>query len=254
MKANKCAHYQKQLYLYRAGELSERERDRLNRHLASCPDCAKVGKELANMDRKIDQIRGERPVPDNPAVLTGNIMFVLTSYKKFKSCRENAIYDNIIKLVFAPQVRFAMLTVIVFFVGLFFIQESLLMGRIARLEKKISQNTAAGRYTYTSGMGITQYSVFKDKLLSLEKSGLFAPGSFFPVKNIENDIATDEKLLTALLENYKSVKIQNELLLRLLKNKNPDLYHMILKEGLDQAEIEKLLWHKKEIFRFIKEL
>ncbi|MBN2411189.1 zf-HC2 domain-containing protein [candidate division KSB1 bacterium] len=250
MKTKKCTYYQKQLHLYRSGELSDRERDRLNRHLASCPDCAAIRKELADMDHKIEQLRGESPVPDKPEALTGNIMHVLTSYEKLKSYQEHSTYDNLIKFVFAPRIRFALLAVIVVIVGLFFIQESLLMVRIARLEKKISQNTAAG----INRTGITQYFVLENKLLSLEKSGLFPSGSFLTVNNIENEIVTNEKLLNALLENYKSIKIQNELLLQLLKNTNPDFFHITLKDGLDRAEIEKLLRNKKEILRLIKEL
>jgi len=249
MKTHKCIYYEKQLYLYRAGELPDRERDRLNKHLASCPQCAAFAKKLKILDGKIEQLRGEQPSPDNPVALTNNIMRAVTSIEKFKKYQKADKYGNIFKLLFAPRLRFALLTAIVFIVSLFFIQEALFMDRIARLERKISRSTAAGIYT-TEKMN---YSVLENKLSSLDKSGSFLQNNLVTVKN-KNKIVIDERSLTALLESYKSVKIQNELLIELLKNKNPDLYHITTKNGLDQAEIKELLRNKREILQFINEL
>jgi len=155
-----------------------------------------------------------------------------------------------LKLALTPRIRFALLTAIVFVVSLFFIQESLFMGRIAKLEKKISQSTAASIYANEK----VKYSTLETKLLLLERPLLFSQNYLLSPKDNNNLIIVDEKILNALMVNYKHVKIQNELLLELIKNKNPDLYNITIKDGLDQAEIKKLVENKKEILRIINEL
>jgi len=197
-----------------------------------------------------EQLRTDHPVPDNPVALTNNIMHAVTSYEKLKDYKEYDTSNNMLKLAFAPRIRFALLTVIVFVVSLFFIQESLFMGRIAKLEKKISQSTAASIYANEK----VKYSTLGSKLLLLGRPRLYSQNYLLSPKDNNNLIIVDEKILNALMVNYKHVKIQNDLLLDLIKNKNPDLYNITIKDGLDQAEIKKLLENKKEILRIINEL
>jgi len=82
MKTKKCKYYQNKIYLYRAGELSERERDRLKRHLVSCQECAEIKKNVEDLGSNMEQLRTDLPVPGNPVALTNNIMHAVTSYKK----------------------------------------------------------------------------------------------------------------------------------------------------------------------------
>jgi hypothetical protein len=178
-----CKRCQKWLYFYREGELSERQAKSLNRHLERCPECAALLDRIGRLEDTVRQARENAPRPGDPEILTGRIMHSITSINtNCHSVRVPASVPSIMRkksslgpaeggsseeshggLTSRPGatvyngrksgrrwnssgIRFGLAAAAVAVVSAFFIQESMILSRISRLEGRmaaVSTNQAA---------------------------------------------------------------------------------------------------------------
>jgi hypothetical protein len=155
------------LHLRREGELSGRQAKSLERHLEQCPECAAVLERLARLEETVLQGRKNSPKPINPEMLTGRIMNAVArinmhghSERVPVSGTSEESLGGIYTRPGTPRyggrtpgrfwgssgIRFGLAAAVALVVGAFFIQESMILSRISRLEGRmavISTNQAA---------------------------------------------------------------------------------------------------------------
>jgi hypothetical protein len=162
-----CEKRQKLLHLYREGELSGRQAKSLDRHLERCPECRTVQERLGRLEMTVRKLRENVPVSANPEMLTGRIMNAVAGLQGdprsagFSASLSSAAQDDRLSpdrrrdsfrhpapgwLFGTGRIRFSLAAAVALVVVAFFIQESMILSRISRLEGRmavISTNQAA---------------------------------------------------------------------------------------------------------------
>ena len=70
----RCKHYEKWIYLYREGELTLQERDRLGRHLETCGRCRRIESRIRQLEEATGYLKMKRPVLPESEKLTDEIL------------------------------------------------------------------------------------------------------------------------------------------------------------------------------------
>jgi len=248
MKIKSCKSVQILLYLHRQGELSAKERTRLQQHLSSCTDCAAIAAQLGIMQNHIGKLAKTEPPVAAPDALTATIMSSVAAKERMKKYRRESIIRQALELLFNPRFRLSLASAIVLLVGFFIIQESVYMMRISALEKKMT-------YTATpKGDMIANIASLQNTFMQLEKTGILTQVEQDAAGPDDKQIEINKTILLALLENNRNLKNQNELLLKIVQQKNPDFYNTLNKLGLEQPEITRIMENKQQIVRLLNTL
>jgi len=250
MKKTSCKSIQALLYLHRPGELAEREQIKLQQHLTECPECAAIAAQLGVLQNYIVDLAAPEITPTEPAALTANIMNSVSRMKRMTNYRQENVLTRVLHVLFNPRFRLSLASALVLVAGLFIIQESVFMIRISALEKKMQYNAV----TTVSALPVNRLVAMQSALQKLETTAAFTN---MEQESLEQDLkllGTDQDLLALLMENNKNLKIQNELLLKLLQQKNPDFYNTLIKVDLEQPDINKIIQNKRYITRLLRVL
>ena len=132
-----CSTYRKKLYLNRPGELTERQRLKLERHLALCPDCRAIRWRIDETGRIAEILRETAPAPGKP--LTDRIIAAVSAERrrpKSSPFREN------VGAFFSVRVR-VVLAAAACIVLVFFLQEALVLRRVSALERRMDAEQPA---------------------------------------------------------------------------------------------------------------
>jgi hypothetical protein len=147
-----CKKTRNLLHLHREGELSERQVESLKRHLEDCPDCAAELERISRLEETVRRARENAPKPANPEALTGRIMNAIAGPIGDSSLHPAAQNDGrnpirrmegfnrpaLSRLFGAGRIRFSLAAAAFAIVGTFFIQESMILSRISRLEGRMA--------------------------------------------------------------------------------------------------------------------
>ncbi len=250
MKKTSCKSIQALLYLHRPGELAEREQIKLQQHLTECPECAAIAAQLGIMQNHIDVLAKSEPVAADTDALTASIMSSVAALERMKNYRSEGVLTRVLHVLFNPRFRLSLASAIVLLLGFFIIQESVYMIRIADLERKMTQSAMSVDSRPFSNQLASLQNVYQQ----LEETGIIAKMELQEKKLTAKQIETDKTILLALLENNKNLKIQNELLLKIVQQKNPDLYNTLNRLGLEQPEITRIMENKQQIVRLLNTL
>jgi hypothetical protein len=150
-----CKKFQKWIYLYRPEELSPRQAGVLEKHLRECPVCAGVREQAARLERLTSEARtrcGE-PVPANPEKTAKRVLAAVESARSSGDSRTVKAGPGARKrlgIIIGEFLRPAVIrpvfaAIAIFIIGVFFIQETMILRRVSRLEQRIA--TAAGTET-----------------------------------------------------------------------------------------------------------
>ncbi len=128
---------------------------------------------------------------------------------------------------FTPKVRFALGAVIAFFVCLFFVQESIIMMSIVRLENKVSTRNQAA---------LTPYAISKKIFYRPlpEKDGN---------QTLDDYVIIKKSTLQKIFQLYENAEIYNHRLFDYIEDQSK-LYNINLQDGLDMNEL--LILEKKQ--------
>ena len=246
----KCKHYKKWLHLNRDGELTPRQWTKLNRHLRHCPSCAEEKRGIENADRFIHAARTAVPRPANPEELTHVIMNAVeqpagpgTDHLPRFEKETNRWLDRF----YIPQIRFAMTGIVVFVLGVFIFQGTMILHRIDRLEKKMarraelpaSTDTVFTRMTTRAGVAriLEQADLVYDSLPDEDDLVIIRKGTL-------------RRLLRMLIKPRQG---EERLIRQLLKQMS--LFNEIdIEDGIKKKELKKIMENKKNILKRIYNL
>ena len=139
-----CDGYRRMLYLYRQGELSNREAEEVVQHLHSCERCRMEQERIGTIDEIIRRLRSHTPAVGDPGLMTSSIMTEIRSVQTVDEYR--GILDRIMEFFTLPQIRIIASAFIILVTGTFLFQYVALFADIHTLELTAGlQSTATHR-------------------------------------------------------------------------------------------------------------
>jgi hypothetical protein len=237
----KCGNYQKWLYLFREGELSDRRKKKLERHLRRCKVCAGEKQRIETADSLIRIARDTVPRISNPRELTDGIMNAIeqsTAAAIEESGRFARTTHSWLDRLRMPKVRVALATAAVVMMGMFVFQGALILHRISRLEEKITMQT--GKQPRSSSK--------TPALKHLARAGILRAlrNADRMYENLPDDkVVIDKSTLQLLLKLLKDQLRGDDELLQYLRENIP------LSDGIKKEELKRILGKKETILKKI---
>lgn len=190
-----CDRYRRTLYLYRDGELSNREAADLVQHLHACESCRLEKERIAKAEDKVRRARSFDPVMNSSDFVASSIMSRVRSSIVEQS--RVGMLDTILDLFALQKVRVASAAFVVLAVGTFLFQYLTLFTDIHSLE------SAANLESRTSHVSKTLYSVESTRLQELSHSKEFqgfVPSGQYTVA--DGQIVVHQSDVTWFLSSY----------------------------------------------------
>ncbi len=141
-----CRTCQKWLHLYGEGELSPSQRKKVDHHLLSCPKCQKVAERIELFRQSVESFNRTIPELNQTELLMNQVMDSIQRHEK-KSRQQQGL-DRWMWLS-RPAVQMAMVCLLFIFTSSLFIQETIILNRVAHLEEKIEGSTSMPKSTLT---------------------------------------------------------------------------------------------------------
>jgi hypothetical protein len=246
----RCRSAERLLYLYREGELTPRQRTRLDRHLASCPACAETAGAIERSLVKVSEIRSARiPIPE-PEALTDRVMAQVAGTAQLGRAQRGRSFEPVWTGFASQWLRPAMAAAAVLLVALLLAQELTALQRISRLERRIANLPVAVevRTSLDTPAGVLRAL---DRLEAIS----------VPMRTTMSDRSGDSDWivlrrseLQSLLGSAGVSAADQEEVIRSLRQRFPDLRAISLEDGLSGAELATLLAHRTEIIHALRQL
>jgi len=215
----RCKSAQKLIYL-KTDELKDSQHRRLAAHLKKCSDCASRAEKMAEYWNTIETLDFE-PHLSEPKQLTIEIMSRIGA----RTHAQKSFMDNLLDLLLRKKVRLAMVSLSFALVGLFCVQEVMLLTRLQRLETRIARQQSIRH-------SASPLSILKEKVEAL------------PASESSDTVVIDKEALQELLQFYGELQLQNRLLLNRLRKKELAQVGVSLDDGLTQKELQSLMDHE----------
>jgi anti-sigma factor RsiW len=245
-----CRTAQKMLHRYRAGELTDRQRRRLDRHLTDCDHCGHVAARLQALEAEVADLRSAAPVEPAPDVLTDAIMAQVAA-EPHRAPRRGNHQPRVRRgpvpgwLTARPVLTMA-LAVLVLALG---IQEVSLMQRLDRLERRMAESGGVQRVTDPSAARLEASGAARIALpggSGLAGEMLDSGGEADLVLVKRSDL---ERLLASIYPGADTATLK-----ALLVRHFPELGTIDLADGITRREARRLLAHRTEILDVLRGL
>lgn len=229
-----CGKFQKILHLHREGELSERQAKSLKRHLEDCSDCSAELERISRVEEIIRQVRVSSPRPASPEKLTRHIMNAVAGLQgendrtSPKRAMEGFSRPALSGLFNFGRLRFGLAAAVALVVGAFFIQESMILSRISRLEGRMAVVSTNRAETITirnalpavegingiPSISLTQ-SALQEEWVRIRKKDLtrlirIVQKQYPEIRTLDEALSVDQKTMLRILR--KNSGIVNQLL------------------------------------------
>ncbi len=239
-----CKNYQKLLHLNRPGEISPRQRRKLEQHLARCGTCSQEKIRIEKADHNITAAREAKPELTDPGLLTAGILRTIRGLQF--TPRKNRL-----DFLSLPKIRLALIGISAILIGVFFLQEFVVLYRVSQLEQKMARQSGkqAGFHEVLTAK-FSRGSVIR----AFEKSELLKNVRLDDAEAGDVPIVLNSSTLNALLKSYREMQRENRLLLLCLREKFPELEDIFFEDALDLKELEKIIKGKKKNFKYIHRL
>lgn len=246
----RCRFAERLLYLYREGELSPRQQDRLRRHLEGCPGCVERAAAIERLRSHIEVVRETKPRLTGAEELTGTIMTGLTYMERERRTRSfrtgQPLWGGTVYSILRPALAVAALILAITLIG----QELLILNRISRLEERVTlaQDTRVERDRLAQSMDLVRdierlYGV-SEVLGGLDSERLGEP-----------DLVVIRKSdLYSLLSRYGVPGTGSEAVARSIQSTLPVLNGISLEDGLSRAELWTLFEYRMEIIDALRRM
>ena len=135
----RCGRMRRRLYLYRSGELDDRETSELERHLAACEVCSAELKRLMEFDRRIEAVRTHEPIVERPDELADTVMEQIRISSATAPRRQRSRADNqLTAFLFSPVLRRVCVGLALTVTALAIGQEILLLGEVNSFDNRLA--------------------------------------------------------------------------------------------------------------------
>lgn len=247
-----CKKYQKLLHLNRVGELTMRQHEQLERHLKNCENCLKEKQKIEETDFVINSISRVKPIISEPEKLTDDIIGRIKQVSSRKSnIRQSSRIEILLNYFSIPRVRLGLVCALLLFIMTSFIHESLILGRISRLEQRVTRQSLS-----RTNIEKILFKYFSNISMQQRISNLDAFGSNNAIyAGLPNGwILMKKRSLVSLLKQQEKLQLKLENILTFLQTKYPELKEISFKNGLKKKEIVELLQKREEIIRLFYQL
>lgn len=233
--------FQKWLHLNRSGELSSRQAARLERHLHHCEACAGEKLKIQQANQLLAIARDTTPQPENPQVSIDKIMDSI-DHRFERSTGKNQRWLDWLGL---PQLRFALVTVVLVTMGVFVYQGTMILHRISMLEQRMSAQT--------------EHRGFTGKILSKIATRAAMIRGLDDAEHITNDLPDDRVVISrstlmALLDALKRQYRDDDRLIQHLLEELSLFNGTGLSRGIKKKELRKFLEKKQDIVQLIERI
>jgi len=247
----KCKTCQKYLLLYRRGELSFRQKEKMEHHITRCAECAGVRQKTDRLMEQVGYLRQKEPRLTEPVALTDSIMHSVQTLGGRRKIRDIDSAANFFWNTMAiPKIRLVLAGIIFLIISSFFIQEFLVLDRLSRLEEKIAQQSPP-----VGGSGNAMIINTKRilKTADLEKFKTLAAVNIDESRRDEWVLIHRSSLESLIAANTR-LHDNQERLLDTLTTLLPDLKIISLENGLDRKELRLLRQNKNRIIQTLYKL
>ncbi len=243
----KCKDFQKLLHLSREGERSLRQEKKLARHLSRCRVCANEKLKIERIHKLTAIARETIPHHSKPQELTNSIMnsidqLTRTAEIPLNTAKRTPWFD----WLWLPQVRFALVGIVLVIMGIFIYQGTVILHCISGLEKKMALQAEQQSPSSPS------FIVSKKLLYPGFRRALENRDQMFDMyENIPDDkVIIDRNTLRLLIKLLRDRLRDDETLLKLLENVS--LFNEIdFTNGIKKEELKKILEKKIEVLQEI---
>jgi len=224
------------IFLNRPGELSQRERQKLARHLSSCKECAALQERIDNEFKILHALKQERiDIPEKSQMTNA----IIQSIVEIENSRLQHGFVNwlnqYIPQMYWPRIRFVLSTCIFLIISAFLVQQVSILHRVSELEKNLNrQASLTGQSIQLSDRDIDSFFANMNQYASVQG----------------DKILIDKKALQRLLQSYDKLQFTNKILLGYLEANIPGFD----KENIDIRKLEKFINRKKNLQYLLKEL
>jgi hypothetical protein len=230
-----CRRFEKWLFLYRDGELDAAQSVALADHLNRCEACRALMAEIMNTDEMVSLLRKEQPAVESPGQLTDNVLNRVRAESRAERIAGRKNNRTFSLWALAGAVSFA--------AALFFIQQSGIYMKVARLEARMAAIDRGGHAGRRSVAADIQKMIGRSPLPSFQKSGFASTD--------EDLILVRKDLLMLLLDSNRAMNEQLEKLNRVIQG-IPELRNVNLDDGLNVQEYRLLSAHQNEVMKMIE--
>ena len=212
-----CRKAKKYIYLFRDGELSQKEKKQLEQHLKNCQSCSHLFNDLNEFKRIIVENEDADELIENPEKLTNSILNAIDEADSKKSLK-------IISITSHPVFRVAASFLIILQITLFFSQQTYIDNSVADLYIRLN-----------SDKSIKNTNVINSNSECIEQSRTIVASLYGDVDNglKKKAIAFTKKLSKNEIEGYAVQLCQYSYEVQKTKDRNKKkelLIHIINKE------------------------
>jgi hypothetical protein len=134
-----CNAARKRISLYREGEITPQEKQRLEQHLHNCESCKRFYQSYFPGNAIIEKLSEITPEPVNNQLLTARIMTTIGSLKeKAQQPDLSILLSRIVDLILLPYVRFTIFAGIITIILFFGYQQVFIFYSLSKLEKQLA--------------------------------------------------------------------------------------------------------------------
>ena len=249
-----CKRHQKLLHLYREGELSDRQVRSLNRHLERCQECTAIHKRIVRLEATVQRVRGNVPQLANPEMTSDRIMDAINALPRDSSRasvarneRSNPKWtpDHFGRFALggpfhARRIRFGLAIAATMIVLVFFVQESMILSRISRLEDRMStvaMNPAVAT-PMRSGIPLTM-----DGIRNIPEAAVGAAAIG------EEWITVRRADIETLLRSVQDSRRFNAQILKIIQKQYPGIHRLDEELSLDSEKVIRILRENPMLIR-----
>lgn len=199
-------------------------------HLKNCEKCRAFSSNVKIAESKIDVLKKNKPILDQPELLSLAILNQIRSEQR----RENlqpSIWDALLNWFMLKQVRLALYSIMFLFLTLYFYEEAVALKNVVALENNLSN--AGQQYEASISENMPNLSFFYDayklivgekKHLKLSKEWLVVNKSFIKELLGEYNSLTPERKKAVDELRQSLTKEQNEFLDELMNNNEKEKF------------------------------
>ena len=203
----------KKLEAYLTGKLNAPDTQKLEKHLINCEDCKAHLTTLRKEEALLSNLKQFDPELESPEAFRRAVMqkIPVSSVEKRTSTSIPWI-DRLVYILVQPATRVAFITAAVLIFGIFIYQQSIIVQKMSILEERMNTNTRLG-----------------ESRASLSKN----LETFFRSSD-ETEFGDDNP--AAIRDRYQKLQLKHRYMLKILRQKYPDVYKEIIKE-VEGAEV-----------------
>ncbi len=251
-----CKKYMKWLHLYREGELTAQQNEKLLLHVKECPSCTALKIEIEETRGIISRAQESQPRLSDPGLLTADIMRSIRRIEHYPS-KPNKILD----FLSIPKVRLALAGFVTVLVGFFFIQEFLVLYRVSKLEERMAQQSWGQERIQPAGLQFPGKNKFPSVFAAREVTrylSSFPLDRYSPNEGLfEKKLLINKQTLASLVAALDQLQQENKILRDILEQEFPGLLEQVKKNGvIDWDILQKLIENsdKKKLLEYFKKI